>query len=160
MYFGTLESPKFKWYWSLKFNMNLQIEYVLVSLKHNITQLSVEVRIVGVWSTKQSCYYLARVASTWSLWLIPSILSFLPFLNHWSTLMRAPHKHTPSSKWKPITSPHYLWHFSVTCVIVSLTLFWGVCYVTLMINQLHHKCQLMTLGMQVRWLISGHEYVQ
>ena len=47
--------------------------------------------------------------------------------------------------------------FSVTCVIMSLTLFSGVCYITFMINNFTISATLMTLGVRVRVLIFWHE---
>ena len=48
--------------------------------------------------------------------------------------------------------------FNVMCVIVSLTLFWGLYHVALMINNFHYEGHIMTLSAQVHLLKFGHEY--
>ena len=49
---------------------------------------------------------------------------------------------------------------SVTCVIVSITLFWGVCYVTLMFNNFTIRVLSLHLAVKLCLLIFGHECVQ
>jgi hypothetical protein len=58
------------------------------------------------------------------------------------------------------TAPYSSMVFCVTCTMVSLTLFLRRMLGWTNDHQLDHSCDLMTLGNQMRLLISWHEHVQ